>query len=388
MTDQPIVAAPPVQGGAIVSLKNLPPNMTMGQLVNAGSGKRYERIWRIVPGQPTDAKNRAASGKFYLTRTVKDKNDPNKTVIENSLGIAAQINVIPLAYNLDRELGTYDEDTNTYTQRCHSNNFRDPDVRYKGKKIAGEAGQIADKCSEVRLKTYKATGEPILDDNGNEQYYLHILCPLARFGAPKTEGGKATKPKCSEVYTIYVAVKAPFTDPADATKTIEKWVCAEINMRVMQAALGAKIVARLGALEAQKKPLSTYPLRLSLSEYTQAGSIKNSFVGVLLDVETPQGVITPEEFEACSAQAVDTKQQRKKWSEYDPDAKDDDDDTDKANQPPQSQVNPPQQTIPSQPATTAPESKGQEITVAPTKTETVATEPVTQPAPKVPDLLF
>lgn len=316
MTDQP--TPQPAQHVSVVSLANLPKTMTRGQLINSGSGKRFDRIWRLEAGQPIDPKNRAANGKFYVTRKVRDPQDREKKIDEYSVGIDTIIRVIPLAYGLSRDFTVYHNDTKQYEQFCHSDNFFTPDMRFAGEVIKG-TNQIAHKCAEVRKKVNAKTGIPILDENGEEQFYVHKICPFANFGEKNPATGKNFKPKCDVVYTIYFAVKAKFADPDNKANLIEKWVACEISMKVMQANMGAAIIGRFGEMEKLQIPLSTYPLQFEIDEYIHSGAVKNSYVAKLITTEeNDPASIDKETFEALSTVVADTIAQRKKWAAYDP----------------------------------------------------------------------
>lgn len=363
-TPNPTVSAAPQ--GAIVSLANLPANMTKAQLITPGSGKKFDPIWRLVPGQPVDAANRAASSQFYVTRKVRNPNNAKEKIAQFSKGFGSVIKVIPIAYGLSRDYTIYHNDTQVYEQLCHSDGFFTPDVRFAGDVIKG-SNVIAHKCAEIRRKVSKKTGVPILDDYGQEQFEVVALCPFAQFTPPATEGGKIGKAKCDVIYTVYFAVKAKFADPTDATKEVEKWVAAEIGMKVMQASMGANIVGMFGQLEKLNVPISTHPMQLTLTEYKFQNSLKSSYdARLIMAEEVDRSTISPVEFEEVSTVIADTIAARKKWAQYDPSENDDVTTAAPANA----------QT--SQPATTA---QGQEIVTTATKPAAPAsvTPPPAQP---------
>lgn len=375
MTDQP--TSTPAPKIAVVSLANLPKNMTRAQLINSGSGRKFDRIWRLEAGQPIDPKNRSANGKFYVTRKVRDPQDSDKKIDEFSVGIDTTIRVIPLGYGLSRDYTIYHNDLKKYEQYCHSDNFFMPDVRFAGELIKG-SNVIAHKCAEVRKKVNAKTGVPILDENGEEQFYIHKICPFANFGEKNPQTNKNQKPKCDAVYTIYFAVKAKFADPDNRANVIEKWVACEMSMKVMQATMGEAIIGRFGEMEKLQIPISTYPLQFDITEYVHSGAVKNSFVAKLITTEeNDPNSIDKETFEALSNVVTDTIAGRKKWAQFDPNE----------GKEPLRQSAMSDQTD----SESTPQGGGMVINTTATTVET-RTEPVTttKPAAKggVPDLLF
>lgn len=236
----------------------------LGALLTGGNGGgNSEPLFRVIAGQPRDD-FRAGSNQFYLKRNMRDK-ETNDKYVEVVGPFSSQLRALPIGYRLNRAFGEWNAASKEYTEFCHSENFLEPDARYRGNVLPGTDHKgntvVAHECARV--------------ENG-----IRVLCPMAKWGPKDPKTGKSQKPICGEVYIVALAIEVdhdvldmdgkPYMDKDENGKDIPRhlsgFVLAEAYYKSSGATDGKNIVRALANMQAAGTPIFTFPVLMELAE--------------------------------------------------------------------------------------------------------------------------
>lgn len=314
----------------------------LASMLGKAHGPQNEANWRFMGGQPRDA-FRPGSNRFYLKRSVpvfddkgevvKDSNGKNvyQTEIIGPLGkkipkLAAdgrpmldeeeqpihtfEQEAYLIGYTLNRANGVYDSATNKYVEYCRSENFFEPDAKWRGKELANmPPGTIAHRCATIENGTIKD------------------ICPAAKWGGKKD--GKSIPPKCSKVYIVCIALDLksakvlngdgkPYMivdeDGNEKIRTVSGLVLAEVYMRSASAKDGMTVVQKIGKLLEDGKPAWTHPIKFGVKEVTNQA---NAMTAQVLEdrVFNPEGATSDDEIEWYALISEQLHQHRTRWDD-------------------------------------------------------------------------